>query len=136
MFQKNLYISFLLVTFMESHIQFIVFMFFRQMREVHILNFNDKINLLFACLFNFIAIIFAFASYPLFSHFGKQIFLQLFPNYIAHSKRLYIKFLLIGGFRRVALGAIQSSFENFDVQIIALTILNLITFFTYKSLYQ
>ena len=120
--------SALLIVFIEGHVQYITFTFFRQIFHPHIEVFMDKINLMVAVFFMFIVFIYTISSFVIFSWaLERKKFKILFPLKLKSKPLTMFMVMFMGPGRNMLLGLFQALYEDFTLQVSLILCLNFFT---------
>ena len=127
-YMKSTVPSALLIVFIEGHVQYITFTFFRQIFHPHIEVFMDKINLAVAVFLMFIVFIYTICSFVLFSWaLELKKFKILFPLKLKSKPLTMFMVMFMGPGRNILLGLFQAMYEDFTLQVSLILCLNFIT---------
>jgi hypothetical protein len=110
-------------------VQYISFLFFQQLKQnPSALLFQDKLNLIVAVLFMFVALIYTVASFVIFSHLlSKRKFKVLFPHGTQNKVMDMMMLVVLGPGRNLFLGFVQAFDEDFPLQMLLLLGANALT---------
>lgn len=113
----------------EGHIQYISFLFFQQVKQQpSAFVFQDKLNLILAVMFMFVALVYTVGSFAIFSHLlSKKKFKLLLPNTTKNKLADMVVLILLGPGRNLLLGFVQAFNENFPLQMMLLLLMNAFT---------
>ena len=127
-YMKSTVPSALLIVFIEGHVQYITFTFFRQIFHPHIEVFMDKINLMVAVFFMFIVFIYTISSFVIFSWaLERKKFKILFPLKLKSKPLTMFMVMFMGPGRNMLLGLFQALYEDFTLQVSLILCLNFFT---------
>lgn len=135
-FERSSTFAVLFMVFIESHVQYISFTFFMQLKNFSsMLVFMDKVNLIICVMFGFITFFYALGSFTLFRYFMKKSkFKILFPISTGNQALDMLVTMFLGPGRSFLLGAFQTFFQNFTLQVFLLLLINFSTFLVFRLL--
>jgi hypothetical protein len=128
----------LVMIFLEGNVQYISFLFFQQLKQQpSALIFHDKVNLVVAVLFMFMAFTYTIGSFAIFSYLlSKKRFKVLFPTTTNSQFLDMLVLIILGPGRNLFLGFVQAFNESFALQMSLMLCLNILALIFLRCLRQ
>lgn len=128
----------LVIVMVEGNVQYISFLFFQQVKQhSSVLVFQDKVNLVVAVLFMFVAFVYTVGSFAIFSYLlSRKKFRILFPTATKNTVLDMVVLIVLGPGRNMFLGFVQAFNENFTCQVLLLLCLNAVSLVLIGWLHQ